>query len=178
MTRTSPSIQHYVPQFILKNFGVGNKRHIFVFDKWEEKVFKSSAKSIGGEKGFYNFMSNGDIITIEPSLAKLESLSAKIVKRIIREESLSNIAEEERVLLSQFLAVQFRRTKGIRQDIESSKDALVSHLKKLGVDPESVISYTSIDAMEIKKMSIKMLIDSDQILPYFYDKSMVVNEDS
>jgi len=47
--------EHYVPQFILKNFTVGNGKQIYVFDKHDEKSFKTNIRNIAAETGFYNF---------------------------------------------------------------------------------------------------------------------------
>lgn len=46
--------QHYVPQFVLRNFvASGKKKYIYVFDKLHEKKFKTGIKNIGAENAFY-----------------------------------------------------------------------------------------------------------------------------
>ena len=47
--------QHYVPQFILRNFTVGDGKQIHVFDKQDEKSFRTNIRNIAAETGFYNF---------------------------------------------------------------------------------------------------------------------------
>jgi len=65
-----PKLQHYVPQFILRNFTTGKGNQIFVFDKQEEVAFKTNIRNIASESGFYNFDINGYQFTIEPGLEK------------------------------------------------------------------------------------------------------------
>lgn len=43
---TTAKIQHYVPQFLLRNFGSGKKDCVWVLDKSSDTIFKSNAKNI------------------------------------------------------------------------------------------------------------------------------------
>lgn len=45
--------QHYVPQFYLRNFSNDNKQ-IFVFDKFDKKIFSANIKNVGCQRYFYN----------------------------------------------------------------------------------------------------------------------------
>jgi len=63
-----PKIQHYVPQFILKNFCLNENNQIYVFDKKTEKVFTTNIENVAAENGFYNFKRGDFIISIEQSL--------------------------------------------------------------------------------------------------------------
>jgi len=42
-------IQHYVPQFLLKQFTSGKKPQVWVFDKTTGKKFKSHVKNVASE---------------------------------------------------------------------------------------------------------------------------------
>ena len=84
-------IQHYVPQFLLKNFTIGKKLQVWVFDKQTGKIFKSHVKNVASENGFYNFTIKGNEYTIEPSLSDVETHASKIVKGIIRNKRIGGI---------------------------------------------------------------------------------------
>ena len=55
----SKELQHYVPRFLLKNFAKGKKPQIFVYDKSNDKQFKTNIKNIAAETGFYDIKVDG-----------------------------------------------------------------------------------------------------------------------
>ena len=85
----TPKKQHYVPQFLLRNFSYGKKPKIFTFDKANCKSFGTSVRDSASENGFYNINLDGEKYTLEHKLSKLETICANTVKKICREESLS-----------------------------------------------------------------------------------------
>uniref|UniRef100_UPI0022EBF80C DUF4238 domain-containing protein n=1 Tax=Listeria seeligeri TaxID=1640 RepID=UPI0022EBF80C len=42
---TAAKIQHYVPKFLLRNFGTGKKDQLWVFDKASGRSFQTNAKN-------------------------------------------------------------------------------------------------------------------------------------
>src|SRR5207249_1516181 len=46
--------QHYVPQFLLKNFAVAEREQIHVFDKREERAFRAHVRRVAAENGLYD----------------------------------------------------------------------------------------------------------------------------
>jgi hypothetical protein len=48
-------IQHYVPQFLLRNFGNGKKDQVWVYDKIDGRSFPTNAKNVASESRFYDF---------------------------------------------------------------------------------------------------------------------------
>jgi len=112
-------LQHYVPKFLLRRFGTGKKGHLHVLDKHTGKTFSKAASKVAAENSFYDFEFQGSRLTLEPSLAVLESRAAKHIERIVRDRCLHVLEVQERSELSQFLAVQMVRT---RAHIETWKD--------------------------------------------------------
>jgi hypothetical protein len=49
--------QHYVPQFLLKNFAEPEKDQIHVFDKQEERTFRAHVRKVAAETGLYDIKS-------------------------------------------------------------------------------------------------------------------------
>ena len=79
MTRNKiAKIQHYVPQFLLKQFSSGKKPQVWVFDKTTGKKFKSHVKNVASEQGFYSFKFKGNELTIEPSLSNIEFIPDRV----------------------------------------------------------------------------------------------------
>ena len=42
-------VQHYVPQFVLRNFGNGKRDQVYVFDKRNDPTFATNVKNVASE---------------------------------------------------------------------------------------------------------------------------------
>ena len=111
----TPKVQHYVPQFLLRNFGSGKKDRICVFDKLTGEVFITRARNVAAESRFYDFAFEGEAFTIEPSLQKLEDFAKPIIERLLKADDLGVLSDDDRAALSIFLAIQFTRTRWHRE---------------------------------------------------------------
>lgn len=131
-------VQHYVPQFLLRNFGVGKKDQLNVFDKKTEKTFKTNCKNVACESRFYDFEIDENKLSIEPSLSRIESKAKPIIKSIIEQETLTNLSAEDRAHISIFLAVQFTRTKHFRENFNQIPRMLRETLYKRGFTDEQL----------------------------------------
>lgn len=174
-TFNHPKLHHYVPQLILKNFCAAGKQRIFVFDKLHDHVFQTNIKNAAAENGFYNIEENEFVISVEPSLGKIESAAASIIDKIIRKESLANLTEDERYKLSLFVAAQFARVKQSRQIMRDLNDSLLEVIRTMGLDPNNVDGFELADDLDIKKSAILTL--PKRILeytPHFYDKAWIL----
>lgn len=116
-------VQHYVPRFLLRNFGTGKKDKVHVFDKLTEKVFFPNVKNIAAESRFYDFEIEGQELTIEPGLSMVENFAKPIIKSILDADSLAHIRVDQRARLSIFLAIQFARTKWLREQAISRSNS-------------------------------------------------------
>lgn len=56
VTSNTPKKQHYVPQFLLRNFAIDNTEKLFTFDKQQNKVFSTTVRDSASENGFYNIV--------------------------------------------------------------------------------------------------------------------------
>jgi hypothetical protein len=52
MNSSVAKVQHYVPRFLLRNFGTGKKDKLYVFDKQTERIFTTNVKNIAAESRF------------------------------------------------------------------------------------------------------------------------------
>jgi len=66
-----PKKQHYVPQFILRNFAYGKSKKIWVFDKRNGKSFSSSVKNSACENYFYETSEDIPPIGMEAKLSQI-----------------------------------------------------------------------------------------------------------
>lgn len=124
-------VQHYVPQFLLKNFGNGKKDQLQVFDKHTGRAFPTNAKNVASESRFYDFNNDGVNETLEPMLSVLEGRTKPIFQKILDQDSIATISDEERILLSSFFAIQYTRTRWFREQWRSLPELLGQKLKEM-----------------------------------------------
>lgn len=126
--------QHYVPQFLLRNFAaVGSKRNhkIWVFDKRNEKCFLAAISKIATQGNFYDFSLNGETLSLDPDLQRLESLVAGDFREILRQRAIPK-SRETRARIALFAAVQMVRTKAHRQQFVDFTDLMLQEVEKRG----------------------------------------------
>ena len=124
--------QHYVPQFYLKKFDSGNDQ-IFVFDKFNNRVFPTNVRNVASEKGFYDLPereSNDlgiDISLVDEELKKMEDLFPKsldyVINQVYKKRRRRGLfTEYHKKVMALFLIIQFIRTRENRKLIEDSID--------------------------------------------------------
>lgn len=167
---TLPKQQHYVPQFILRNFRTCQESdQVYAFDKHQQKVFRSSIRNVAAEQGFYNIDLKDRRISIEPALADLEGKASGIVEAIVRKESLAILTREDRYVLSVFIAVQFMRCPQRRSQIRKLNEAIGDLGRQIGATPEQTEEVV-LDEEKQKQVSLELVIEAEKEVALFYEK--------
>lgn len=114
-----PKLHHYVPRFYLENF-VGKKGQLCVYDKVEDRIFKTIPKNIAAERDFYRLpkamLGQQDPLVIEKAFSQMEATASQIISHLIlKVSSLTSgqcidLAGDDRKLLSEFISNQYFRT--------------------------------------------------------------------
>jgi len=171
-------VQHYVPQFLLKNFGNGKKDQLQVFDKKSNRTFPTNAKNIASESRFYDFNIDGEGVTLEPMLSVLEGKTKPVLQRILDENSIATISPEERILLSSFFAIQYTRTRWFRENWCSLPELLGQKLREMHSEEEleAVKDYIEVPDENRAKAEIAqiMVTAPEKFGPYYENKSWVL----
>lgn len=122
---------HYLPVFYLKGFvDPHNEPYIWLYKKGNPDVRKATARNIAVEKDYYSFITpegNKDSQTLENELAKIECGVAPVFRKIKNQTELN---DQERMLLSLFLALMMVRVPNFRENIE---EALGESMKKMNM---------------------------------------------
>lgn len=173
---TEAKVQHYVPKFLLRNFGMGKKDRVWVFDKLLGKSFQTNAKNIASESRFYDFELAGTGLSLESSLSSIESKAKPVVEKIIGCDSTSGLSDEERSLMAAFLAIQFVRTKAFRMQWADLPRLLRDKLERLKeqVAPGSQAEQLIADPSEndVKVETTRMLVHAPETFgPHFLNKT-------
>jgi hypothetical protein len=169
--------QHYVPQFILRNFTVGDGKQIHVFDKHNEKSFKTNIRNIAAETGFYNFNIKAYELTIETGLSDLESNTCEAFAKIIKKRSISHLDDNDRSKIAYFISVQIYRTRYFRDKIGDISKGMSDRLRLYASGLDQVNIPKPLDEKEIKDVSIKLILKgAEELIPHLLDKKWLLYE--
>lgn len=122
--------QHTVSRFYLSGFVTSAHGRIRVFSKSGRAPYWSTPKNCGFESHFYSLPKDdgGWDTAIDDQLTEIENKAAPAVKRLIAETPISG---DDRVVISNFIAIQMKRTTTIRgmadlerQRIQETENAL------------------------------------------------------
>jgi Protein of unknown function (DUF4238) len=109
--------QHYVPDFLLKNFRDSDGK-IFRFDKQTDEILKRPTSKSSSEKGFYEFNISGKSISFEKHFEKIETAAAPAIRQIIESRNSKTINSDQKYKLAEFITVQSFRTEAFQRGID------------------------------------------------------------
>lgn len=107
--------QHYIPQFLLRNFSSRGDKFIWTYDrekKYGPKNQERPIKKVASEQFFYDQVRNNKSSSLEYILQEIETQTAPIINNIIKSKTIKSLSEKDRKTLSFFVTVQLLRTKG------------------------------------------------------------------
>ena len=110
-------IQHYVPQFCLKQFAEKKGKNYIItsFDKTKLRSFVVNINRIACESYFFDSSESNQ--QIEKLLTRLEKRFSKSYYRLIQYQELESLSASDRVAISNFLSVQWFPTREEREKI-------------------------------------------------------------
>lgn len=143
---------------------------VWCFDKLTDNIFSPNIAGIFAGTRFNEIEINGEVISMEESLTKIENDVSPILERIVSSRSLAKITADERQIIASFCAVQFVRTQGFREQIRDTYEAVSTALKERGLDV-SQLNLAAPSEEEIKASSFRMLRDAPETYgPHFLIK--------
>jgi hypothetical protein len=101
--------QHWVPKFLIKQFV--HKGRVYQLDIHTDEVSWPPPRLAASEEGFNDFIIDGEAVSFEDSLEKIETPAAPIIKRIVESKTLSGLNSQDRRRIAEFIAAQSIRTK-------------------------------------------------------------------
>ena len=176
MSDNIPVNQHYVPQFLLRNFAANKKEQVHVFDKLKENKFLTSVRNIAAENSFYNFDIDGNTESIEEILSQIEADSTQVIEKIKKNKSLANISREEKVTLANFIHVQKMRVKNFKEELFHMGERFSQELQKRGIDPDNVQNFHPMDENEVTKMMNRVILSGADFLHNYLNKAWLLLE--
>ena len=170
--------QHYVPRFLLKNFARGEQSQVYVYDKSNDKRFRTNIKNVAAEAGFYDLEVDAGVLTLEPALAHLEANTSTIIRKVVETKTLRILNTNDVAIVAAFLAVQFVRTKEHRLRFEHLTELVKDKLQKMGASGENIRELTTSrdDLPEDKLIGMRSIVDAKELMPHFLNKTWVLYE--
>lgn len=120
---SEPKLHHYVPRFHLRRFA-DNTGRLWVWDKGRDTIFRASPERIAAQTNFYRLpelaAAGEDPLMLEKQFSSLEGDVAHITARWLdtlrQMEPLRQleVSDDERALVSEYIATQFLRTADTR----------------------------------------------------------------
>lgn len=194
-----PIQQHYIPQFLLRQFSAGNRGRVHVLDKQDGRVFSPAVKKVAAQRGFYNvpqditrkivekvlgkdhYIADEYLISLEPALGRMESEAAGVIDNIVRNESLSELNEQDRVILALFATLQYLRVPRQRDLYAQVNDALRQHIgsfiEKEGEELESELRRLGLGKLtpsQEAQWHLEHLMLAPDYLPFFLQKTWLL----
>ena len=74
--------QHWVPKFLIKKFSDADGR-VFYLDVTTDTLGKRPPRQLASDYGFNDFMIDGQVVSFEGELQKIETRAAPALARII-----------------------------------------------------------------------------------------------
>jgi len=171
-------VQHYVPAFLLRNFGTGKKNQLYAFDKKTGKSFSTKPKNIAAESRFYDFEINGAIFTLEQGLSTVESKAKQIIDRLLKDDRLTAMSNVDYADLAGFMAIQHTRTRWFRDSWKSLPQMLAARLREHHTEEQlkNVQEHMRVpDENQATMETAKMIMEAPETFgPHFINKTWVL----
>jgi hypothetical protein len=173
--KNSSKNHHYVPQYLLKNFGFGKKKsQIYVFNKTTNNFFPSSITKAGSENYFNSFQHKNKEINFEEVFQNIDNIGSKIIQKIINEKSISSLNQKDLSDLSMVVAVQLFRTKIRRTSYIELNKQFAEHYRELGYTEHDLEELISFGDNESKLLAFQSLSTVDEIANLIFEKKIVL----
>ena len=126
-----PKNQHYVPQFLLKNFYSKDINHIWCYDKTFKNTEERSISKVASENYFYDTIAGQEEGSLEYLLSKAETETAPIISKIIKTKKIEILTIDEKEILALFIALQLNRTKSAFKNYERFNEYFFGKIKEI-----------------------------------------------
>jgi hypothetical protein len=167
-------VQHYVPQFLLRNFCAGAKPRIWAYDKSTGKSFETNVRNIAGEREFYDLTVGDATLSLEEGLSKLETQAGAVIDRIIGARNLGVLSEDDRAVLAVFVSTQMQRGPNQRESMLALNQELRRVLKgRFGIEDGE---FPELTPEEAKAMTMKSLTESQKFAEHILNKAWLMFE--
>lgn len=189
MKNKENKVQHFVPQCYLRNFS-SNNENIYIYDKIERKIFRSSVDKVAYKNYFYEipekYLNQIDKVTYgaqyfekEFFANNVERLYSQILKRIIgngdswklNKNGNETLSIEDKELFAQLIAIQYLRLPRIRENYSNALE------KVTDARTDIIKSFLRHEKPELKNEIEKIDVKYDQEYNSVLHSEIYANEE-
>lgn len=165
-----PKNQHYVPQFILRNFTFDGT-HLYCYDKKTGKSFAPNTENVASETYFNDFENGVAESSLEYPLTEAEDKCAPAITRLVLERDLRSLSPTERANISFYTALQILRTRNVREEFLHMNKEISRMLREQGANPNLVRNFHEFKSeQEVKEVALSNLANATELAPYVLNK--------
>jgi Protein of unknown function (DUF4238) len=166
--------QHYVPQFLLRNFAAGTKKkkraQVHVFDKHSGTRSLERIKEVAAQPGFYDLPApssgSGD-----PALTDLENRVAPVLAGIVNANSLGHLTTDNQVLIAAFCAAQMVRVPMWREQLRTLNQLVRDAVGEMDADADAM-GLSELTAEDARAQGVLWLRHVPEFMPHFLRQGM------
>lgn len=149
--------QHYVPQFILRQFLYKEKHEqVAVFDKKTGKTFTPPIHDIMTERRYNEFVYMDVLFSFEEASTRIENHILPTYRSVVNTRRITGDGEAL-ANLSMLLAFQFSRTRNKRSLFVDIEKGMSDLLKRQGRSIKEIAGYEELTENSLKKRSLMFL---------------------
>jgi hypothetical protein len=166
---SEPKKQHFIPQFLLKNFAEGKKKQgrLWTFDKRNGRSYASSVRDTAHENSFYESTNlDNESIEAENLTRFVDDIGASAVREVIGSKRLG-LRGKQAVSLSYLMASQMVRVPSERNALDFVRRAMIA---KWGADirfegdDRPISAYSNEDSKFSSILALKSVPEFAKIL--------------
>lgn len=156
--------------------GRGKFDQVYVFDKQEDRTFRTAPENVLHERDFNRYDDGGYIVCMEGGLGKIEDQAAPVFRRIRDSRSLVGLTLEDRVKVMAFVALQHVRGPSTRINMIDVGEKMRERIRSMGHDPENIPQLRGGDDPEMIKLTAMKLAKENlpKFTESFADKVMLL----
>jgi hypothetical protein len=166
--------QHYVPQFLLRNFAAGTKKRkkaeVHVFDKHSGASAVERIWDVAAQPGFYNLPGLASV-SADPALTDLENRIAPIITSVVKENSIAHLGADGRAAMAIFCAAQMMRVPMWREHARTLTQLVREHVGETNADAMGLEEMTE---EEVQAHGVLWLRRMPEFVPHFLDKEWML----
>ncbi|MER0202835.1 MAG: DUF4238 domain-containing protein [Nitrosomonas sp.] len=166
---------HYVPQSLLKFFSVNCAgKQIYVFDKHQNKAYKSSLIDAGSQNHFNKLEIKSEILNFEEIFNEADQRLANLLNQIHQTRNVSILTANDRRDWADVIAIQLLRTPIMRTTMTQIAADLVDSLAESGL--AKVEDFSVPTDNDTKIATVKMFQDRNSMRTALENKDFVLFE--
>ncbi len=176
MEDNHPKNQHYVPQFLLKNFSMSDGTTVCCFDKQTGRTFETNARNVASEKWFYDLVNGEPAFSLEGPMADMEGSVARVINdKLLKERTVRCLSGEDRGILGLFVAIQMLRTRNIRETAKQMDAFMQEVLSEGRSKDEPVPGFDRIQTdSQARAFAVGLLANAGDLVPHLLDKTWLL----